>query len=100
MGVVYIEGEVFPKDYIQALHWFGKAAEQGHAQAQTNIGAFYEHGYGVDRDYKEAYFWTLLATASGDQLALENSEIIAALLTAEERELVEEKATKWMNEHH
>ena len=36
--------------------WEG-AAEQGHALAQYNLGITYEHGQGVDVNYKKAIEW-------------------------------------------
>jgi TPR repeat protein len=33
----------------QALDWYRRAAEQGHAGAQDNLGLRYEHGQGVSR---------------------------------------------------
>ena len=34
--------------------WFRKAADQGHAGAQDNLGLRYEHGQGVDQDSRRA----------------------------------------------
>jgi TPR repeat protein len=39
-----------PRDYIKAREWFEKAAAQGHAGAQNNLGALYEFGHGVKQD--------------------------------------------------
>jgi TPR repeat protein len=41
----------------QALAWFRKAAEQGSAQAQDNLGAMFMNGQGVARDDAQAAFW-------------------------------------------
>ena len=30
---MYDKGDVVPKDYKKALHWYTKAANQGHAEA-------------------------------------------------------------------
>ncbi|CAI3960283.1 unnamed protein product, partial [Commensalibacter communis] len=34
--------------------WYTKAANQGNAQAQLNIGIMYQDGLGVPKDYKKA----------------------------------------------
>lgn len=45
------------KNYKEAVMWYRKAAEQGHAQAQVNLGTLYSKGLGVRRDYTEAVKW-------------------------------------------
>jgi hypothetical protein len=50
-------GRGVPQDYAQAVHWFRKAAEQGHAFAQYNLGWCYVHGSGVPQDYAQAVHW-------------------------------------------
>ncbi|MCD6274271.1 MAG: sel1 repeat family protein [Deltaproteobacteria bacterium] len=34
-----------------------KAAEQGFAMAQRNLGFMYDNGQGVPQDYKKAVYW-------------------------------------------
>ena len=46
-----------PKDDEKAVEWFRKAADQGHAEAQAQLGYMYLYGYGVDRKYYEAIKW-------------------------------------------
>jgi len=45
------------KDYAEALYWYRKAAEQGYAIAQRDLGWMYQNGYGVTKDYAEAVKW-------------------------------------------
>ncbi len=44
-------------DYVEAVKWFRKAAEQNYAEAQNNLGACYATGQGVAKDYVEAVKW-------------------------------------------
>ena len=44
-------------DYPAALKWYRKAAEQGHASAQINLGAMYAEGLGTARNFQEALRW-------------------------------------------
>ena len=53
------------KDYVTALAWFKKSAEQGIGQAQFNLGVFYENGYGVVKDIEVARSWYKKAAAQG-----------------------------------
>lgn len=45
------------QDYKQAVYWFTKAAEQGSAIAQYNLGMCYYYGHGVKKDEKKAQYW-------------------------------------------
>jgi TPR repeat protein len=51
---MYLNGEGVPQDYPEALNWFRKAAEQGLASAQGNLGYMYHNGKGVPQNYAEA----------------------------------------------
>ena len=42
------------QDYEQAVSWYRKAAAQGLASAQNDLGRMYEYGYGVAQDYVKA----------------------------------------------
>jgi TPR repeat protein len=59
-GYVY---DGLPQDYKEAVKWYTKAAEQGDAGAQFNLGSMYRNGQGVPQNYKEAYIWASLAAA-------------------------------------
>jgi len=49
-----------------------RAAAQGHAKSQYNLGVMYDNGKGVRQDYTEAMKWYKLAAAQGDALAQYN----------------------------
>jgi tetratricopeptide (TPR) repeat protein len=55
--------------YQQALQWYRKAADQGYAPAQVNLGALYAEGHGVPRDFQEALAWYRQAADQGYALA-------------------------------
>ena len=38
VGSMYANGDGVPKDAVQAVSWYRKAAEQGNASAQFNLG--------------------------------------------------------------
>lgn len=43
LGELYQTGKGVKQDYAQAVHWYSKAAEQGHADAQNNLGVMYQY---------------------------------------------------------
>lgn len=53
-------------NYSDAMKWFLKAAEDGHASAQRWLGVMYNIGYGVRSDYAEAAKWFRMAAEQGD----------------------------------
>ncbi len=53
-------------DYDRALREFRLLAEQGHAQAQVNLGIIYSQGLGVPKDFVQAYRWYTLAADQGN----------------------------------
>jgi len=66
----YAIGSIFAtyntlKDNTDAAKWFRKAAEQGLAKAQFNLGVSYQNGTGVPKDYNEAAKWYRKAAEQG-----------------------------------
>ncbi len=54
---MYRKGYGVKKDYAEAVSWFRKAAEQGNANAQNNLGWCYYNGKGVPKDRTKAIEW-------------------------------------------
>ena len=50
----------------EAVKWSRKAAEQGDAEAQFNLGIMYHNGQGVPQDHAEAARWYRKAAEQGD----------------------------------
>jgi TPR repeat protein len=53
------------QDYGQAVKWYRRAAEQGYAEAQNNLGVMYGNGRGVVQNYVTAHMWGNIARANG-----------------------------------
>ena len=53
-------------DYVQAAHWYLKAAEQSHRLAQFNLGMMHEKGQGMPQDMAKAMEWISAAANLGD----------------------------------
>ena len=58
------------------MKWYRKAAEQGFAQAQYNLGVMYYFGEGVSVNSIKAYMWWSLAMEQGNESAAKNLNII------------------------
>jgi hypothetical protein len=62
-------GDGVTKDGAEAVKWYRKAAEQGNASAQYNLGAMYAKGDGVTKDAAEAAKWFGKAADQGNATA-------------------------------
>lgn len=60
------------KDFRSALVQYQKAAQQGYATAQYNLGRMYATGQGVQTNYAEAIIWYRKATDQGNAAAQTN----------------------------
>ena len=72
MAYLYEDGQGIAQDYGKAREWYEKAAIQGYADAQNNLGLLYEKGLGVGRDYNKAREWYEKAAAQGHAGAQNN----------------------------
>ncbi|WP_049236560.1 tetratricopeptide repeat protein [Moraxella canis] len=64
------------QDYHKAVEWYTKAANQGLAYAQTNLGLMYYEGQGVRQDYYQAFKWYTKAANQGHALAQFNLGVL------------------------
>jgi hypothetical protein len=63
---MYENGEGVPKDETEAVKRYRKAADQGYAVAQFNLGRMYSAGWGVPKNEPEAVRWYRKAADQGD----------------------------------
>ncbi len=54
------------EDEGEAVKWWIKASELGHAEAQYNLGVCYHEGWGVAQSYEKAFHWYQKAADQGD----------------------------------
>jgi hypothetical protein len=68
IGVVYaVGGDGVVANLEEAATWYRKAAEQGDATSQNQLGELYLYGRGVQKDYVEAMKWFLKASRSSER---------------------------------
>ena len=73
IGVNFYYGKNGKKQsYTEAVKWYRKAAEQGDADAQHNLGWMYERGCGVEQSDTEAVIWYRKAAEQGNAYAQYN----------------------------
>jgi hypothetical protein len=93
-------------DFFEASKWFRKAADQGHASAQLNLGALYINGQGVQQDFVQAHMWLSLAAVSfpasdtgGRDFVARNLALFVKELTPDKTAEAERLAEKWLAAH-
>jgi TPR repeat protein len=79
LGVMYAEGRGVQQDFYHAGSFYRKAATQGHAAAQVNLGSLYDNclGTGPCNPEKAAY-WYRRAADQGNPLAQFNLAVMYA----------------------
>ena len=72
--MLYENGLGVIQDHAVAAGWYRRAAEQGHAAAQNNLGVLYANGQGVPRDPMIAFAWYEVAAAGDNAKARFNRD--------------------------
>jgi TPR repeat protein len=78
---MYEFGEGVPENDAEAVKWYRKAADQGHAKAQSNLGVMYYNGDGVPENHVRAYVWLSMAKTQGYEKAKKQIAQAQALAT-------------------
>ena len=82
---MYDNGKGVPKDPVEAIKWYRKAAEQGRVDAQFNLGVSYATGNGVPKDLVQAHMWLNLSGAKGFEGAKLKLETLEKQMSAEQK---------------
>ena len=72
----YENGQGIQQDDAQAMSWYRKAADQGDAAAQFNLGLSFEKGEGIAQDDAEAASWYRKSAGKGETWAQFNLGLI------------------------
>ena len=83
------------KDYQEAVKWFRLSAEQGDANAQSNLGKVYHNGQGVPQDYVLAHMWWNICGSSGDKDCVKNRNIVEKEMSPSQIEKAQDIARNW-----
>ena len=83
------------RDYATALRLIRPLAEQGDANAQYNLGVFYDNGLGVSQDRVRAYMWLNLAAMQGRESAAALRDLVARLMTPAQIAEAQKLAREW-----
>ena len=79
---MYDKGEGVIKDAAEAVNWYRKAANQGHAKAQLNLGVMYARGEGIIKDDILAHMWLNISASKGNKTAAKNRDMAEKKMTS------------------
>ena len=83
------------RDYATAVRLVRHLAEQGDANAQYNLGVFYDNGLGVPQDKVRAYMWLNLSAAQGRDGAAAFRDLMARRMTPAQIAEAQKLAREW-----
>lgn len=66
LGEMYLHGRGVARDFEKAAHWYERAGEYGHPQAQAALGSLQLLGLGTPRQPSSGYFWLILSVVWQD----------------------------------
>ncbi|MBW2293954.1 MAG: sel1 repeat family protein [Deltaproteobacteria bacterium] len=73
IATMWMTAEPGKRDYAQALEWYTRAADAGHAQSQSALGRLLVNGFGLaEPDFEAGRRWLELAIEHGDSSAVYN----------------------------
>ncbi len=102
LGLRYFQGDEkngIVRDERQAFRWFARAADHGSLAAQAKLGFLYWGGRGTAKDVNQAYFWTVLARARGDEESRDLAAVLTAGMTRAQAAAIEQQADLWLQQH-
>ncbi len=91
---MYEYGDGVKQDYVEALKWWRKAAEQQDLASRLKLAQKYEAGLGVKQDLEEAYFWYSLCPPDLGQADNKKAQI-AAHFTPDQKKALDQRVREW-----
>ena len=73
---MYSNGDGVEKDLNTAAEWYLKAADQGNAHAQYNVGVMYGNGEGLERSSDKALTYLKMSADQGYEKAIQALDLI------------------------
>jgi len=95
LGVTHQNDDGVTQNYADAVNWYRKSAEQGHAKAQNSLGRMYAEGVGVTQNDLLAYMWFSLAAAQGEANAAKGRDLVESKMTPAEIAAARKLTSEW-----
>ena len=104
LGLMNRDGRGVPRNQAQALSWLRKAADQGDADAQIELGILLSPSHRPSADIVEAHTWLNLAASrwKDESKRIKASALRDAIektMTSDQRAQAYRRATEWQDAH-
>jgi hypothetical protein len=91
---MHYNGNGVPQNYATAYKLYPKAAALGDPESQAVLGYFYGNGIGFEKDILQAYVWSSVSAAQGNQTGSSNRDLFEQQMTPEQVTLGQEAAAR------
>jgi len=105
LGAAYANGQNGVENYTEAVKWLTRSADHGNVTAAAVLGAFdwagrgVTQGHGLTEEYVDAYMWSAIAEAQGDEASSYRAAILQSRMSAVELAEAKRRAETWLRTH-
>jgi hypothetical protein len=99
LGPAYASAQSNRENDTEAVNWLMRSADGGNATAAAVLGAFYWNGRGVTQGYVDAYTWSAIAAAEGDEVSSYRVMILQSRMSPAELNEAKRRAAVWLRTH-
>ena len=96
---MYKLGQGVDQSHPDSIKWMQASANQGYADAQSNLGNMYYQGLAVMQDYTLALMWWTLAEQSGAKNIEHNMCDIKGKMSPSQLQQTEQLVRQWKTKH-
>ena len=95
---MYKLGQWVEQNHPESIKWMQLAANQGYAEAQSNLGNMYYQGLAVMQDYQMAYMWWSLAEQNGAEDLQHIKAVLLKKMSENEIRQAEQSIKQWQKQ--
>jgi hypothetical protein len=99
LGAAYANGQNGAGNYTESVKWLMRSADHGNVTAAAVLGAFDWAGRGATQGYIDAYMWSAIAQAEGDEASSYRVTILESRMSPDELAEAKRRASTWLRTH-
>jgi GAF domain len=99
LGAAYANDQNGAENYTEAVKWLMRSADHGNVTAAAVLGAFDWAGRGGTQGYIDAYMWSAIAQAQGDEASSYRVAILQSRMSPAELAVARQRTTAWLRTH-
>lgn len=101
LGLVYLHGDGYPKDYTEAFNKFSNVSYHAswHLNANYELARCYLNGTGTKKNLEEAYYWIIIAAEKGHPEAIRQKKIMDGYIGPEIKREATQRADEYFGKN-